>query len=335
MTNKTITVIIPTYNMEGYLEKCLSSLVIPQKPGRVEAIVVNDGSKDSSLAIARGFEERHPDVFRVIDKPNGNYGSCVNAGLRAATGKYIKVCDADDYYDNAVFGEFVDLLDSIEADLVLNDRVNLYADRNEFERLMYPSGKVFDFFGESSFKMFRDVPMHTVTYRLAILRDIGYRQSEGIFYTDNEWVFMPMAYVRTAYYFPKPLYWYLLTREGQSVDPAVQDARIGDEIRMAVKLISDYDKTEPCPDKARKLLYMRLYDRCSWQYKNILLRRPVMESDLLRPLDDALRVGLPEMYGRLGRETKYGVRYISIWRRNEHSGVLRILRKIYRKMKNA
>lgn len=62
---------------------------------------------------------------------------------------------------------------------------------------------------------------------------------------------------------------------------------------------------------------------------------PVMESDLFRPPDNALRVGLPELYVRFGRGTKYGVRYISIWRRNEHSGVLRILRKIYRKMKNA
>lgn len=335
MTNKTISVIIPTYNMEGYLEKCLSSLVVPDRPGRVEAIVVNDGSKDSSLAIARAFEERHPDVFRVIDKPNGNYGSCINAALAVATGKYVKVLDADDCYDNGIFAEYVSLLDGTDADLVLNDRVNIFAGHEEHEAQAYPAGRVFDFFAESTYKAFRDVPMHCVAYRLSLVKDAGYRQTEGIFYTDNEWVFMPMAYVRTAFYFAKPLYRYLLAREGQSVDPAVQDARIGDEIRMTCSLIVAYGLIQQCPDKAKTLLYMRLRDRCSWYYKNIILKRPVLESNVLRPLDDALRDGLPELYRQVGRDTKYGIRYVSAWRRNESSCVIKMLRKVYRGFKKA
>lgn len=333
--NKTISIVVPTYNMEGYLEKCLSSLITAQRPERVEVIVVNDGSKDSSPAIARGFAERHPDVFVVIDKPNGNYGSCINAALGVATGKYIKVCDADDYYDTAAFGEYVDLLESLHTDLVLNERVNMYSDRNEFEKLGYPAGKVFDFVSENSFRVFRDVPMHDVAYRLDMIKGMGYRQSEGIFYSDQEWAFMPMAYVRTAYYFAKPLYMYLRSREGQSVDPAVQDAHTGDEIKVTVKMIADYIRTAGCPEALRRLLYMRLRVRTSYFYKKILLRMTVMESSLLRPLDDALRDSLPEMYRRVGRDTKYGIGYVGLWRRNENSRTLRMLRTIYRRIKKA
>ena len=84
--SKVISIIIPTYNMEAYLDKCLTSLIIDGME-RVEVVVVNDGSRDSSLAIAQSYAEKYPESFVVIDKPNGNYGSCINAGLYRATGK--------------------------------------------------------------------------------------------------------------------------------------------------------------------------------------------------------------------------------------------------------
>lgn len=66
--------------MEAYIGKCLDSLLIPEFD-QVEVLVVNDGSKDRSSEIAHSYAERYPDSIRVIDKPNGNYGSCINAAL--------------------------------------------------------------------------------------------------------------------------------------------------------------------------------------------------------------------------------------------------------------
>lgn len=77
---------------------------------RLEVLVVNDGSKDNSSAIAHEYQDKYPDTFRVIDKENGNYGSCVNRGLKEATGKYIKILDADDWFDNEQFSLFVEKL---------------------------------------------------------------------------------------------------------------------------------------------------------------------------------------------------------------------------------
>ncbi len=85
---KLLTLVIPTYNMEKYLTKCLESVTAPCIPPTLEVIVVNDGSKDRSLDIMKAFQQKRPDIIRIIDKENGHYGSCINAGLQLAKGKY-------------------------------------------------------------------------------------------------------------------------------------------------------------------------------------------------------------------------------------------------------
>ena len=77
--DKILTIIIPTYNMSEYLDTCLKSLII--KSNLLEVLIINDGSKDNSLDIAKKYEKEYPHIFRTIDKPNGNYGSCVNLSL--------------------------------------------------------------------------------------------------------------------------------------------------------------------------------------------------------------------------------------------------------------
>ena len=89
--NKILTIIIPTYNMEKYLRRCLDSLIIDEEGMKqLEVLVFNDGSKDSSSQIAHEYQDKYPDTYRVIDKNNGNYGSCINIGLKEAKGKYVK-----------------------------------------------------------------------------------------------------------------------------------------------------------------------------------------------------------------------------------------------------
>ena len=117
--NKILSIIIPTYNMEKYLRKCLDSLIVSNENMELlEVLVVNDGSKDTSLQIAQEYDIKYPQTFRVIDKENGNYGSCVNRGLKEAVGKYVKVLDADDYFDTFEFEKAIDFLKQNDYDLV-------------------------------------------------------------------------------------------------------------------------------------------------------------------------------------------------------------------------
>lgn len=90
-----VSVLVPVYNVEGYLRQCLDS-IIGQTLSDIEIICVNDGSTDGSLEILREYERRDVRI-KIIDKPNGGLPSARNEGLDAASGEYISFVDSDDY----------------------------------------------------------------------------------------------------------------------------------------------------------------------------------------------------------------------------------------------
>ena len=92
---KLISIIVPVYNAERTLHRCVTSLMEQSYPN-IEILLVNDGSKDASLEMCRGYEQQDSRI-RVIDKPNGGVSSARNAGLDVARGEYIMFCDSDDW----------------------------------------------------------------------------------------------------------------------------------------------------------------------------------------------------------------------------------------------
>ena len=210
-----LTIIIPTYNMEKYLRHCLDSLIVPNMD-KVEVLVINDGSKDSSSAIGHEYQDKYPQTFRVIDKENGNYGSCVNRGLKEATGKYIKVLDADDWFNKEAFGKYVNELERHDEDLIITNFSSVRDGSVSLVRYNIPQKETLNMDVIKHYPSFIHIQMHAVTYKTINLRSIGYRQTEGISYTDQEWMFLPMTTVKTFYYYPENIYQYLLGREGQT-----------------------------------------------------------------------------------------------------------------------
>ena len=92
---KLLTVTIPCYNSEDYMEKCIDSLLIGGD--EVEMIIVNDVSKDQTAEIADRYAAEYPSIVKAIHKENGGHGSAVNAGMENATGLFFKVVDSDDW----------------------------------------------------------------------------------------------------------------------------------------------------------------------------------------------------------------------------------------------
>lgn len=234
--------------MEKYLRKCLDSLIVSsENMKRLEVLVINDGSKDSSSLIAHEYESRFPNTFKVIDKENGNYGSCVNRGLKEATGKYVKVLDADDYFDTIVFEEYLAKLEDIDADLIITDFTKVDAEYHEEERVTYSTKYANNsFFGIEQLvqKQKNLVQMHAVTYKTSMLQKMNYRQTEGISYTDQELVLYPMAAVKTIIYSNMNLYQYLVGREGQTMDKKIRSKSFGAEIVIFKRLLEHYNKIE-------------------------------------------------------------------------------------------
>ncbi len=114
-----VSIVIPIYNVEEYLEECLESAV-NQTLKEIEVICVNDGSTDNSLEIAERYAEKDARV-KIIDKPNSGYGHTMNQGFGKAIGEYIAILESDDYIDPKMCEELYELavkqnLDFIKAD---------------------------------------------------------------------------------------------------------------------------------------------------------------------------------------------------------------------------
>lgn len=119
--NKILTVVIPTYNIEKYIETCLNSFVIPEVMEKLEVLVVNDGSKDSSAVLARAYEERYPDTFRVIDKENGGHGSTINRGFWKLPERILRSWTEMTGWEREPFIRLMECLEQSGSDVVLSN----------------------------------------------------------------------------------------------------------------------------------------------------------------------------------------------------------------------
>lgn len=117
---KTLTISVAAYNAEGWLSRCIDSLTNTDVSNELDVVVVNDGSADGTLSIARSYEKRFPDIINVIDKPNGGHGSTINAAIDAARGTYFKVVDSDDWVERDGLESLVAALRNLDADVVVN-----------------------------------------------------------------------------------------------------------------------------------------------------------------------------------------------------------------------
>ena len=336
--DKILTVVIPTYNMERYLRYCLDSLCVGRGSDALEVLVINDGSTDSSSAIAHEYEQKSPGIFRVIDKENGNYGSCVNMGLEAGTGKYVKVLDADDSFDTERFEDFVSFLLGNDADLVLSDFAVVDADRNIRKIIRYDLGLNNPFIIDEVCDMpkFQNMQMHAVTYRRENLLKLKYRQTEGISYTDQQWIFLPMISVRTIVRFEEYVYKYLVGRIGQTVEPVFKLKNMLYAIRCAEDMVSMYEnhKAQVEGKPVQRYLYQRMIPFLKGAYVTALTHYGVETRQALRDYDNELKRRSAEVYRRIGNKevsSFLGFEYIKYWRNHKNANmvIIKLLSRMY------
>lgn len=217
---KILSIIVASYNVEAYLENTLCSCILEDSglQKRYEVIVVNDGSTDGTLAIANKYAQQYPAVFRVVDKPNGGYGSVINVGIEEARGKYFKLLDGDDWYDTQALREAVQQLDECDCDMVLTDYAIVHSEGETGRKVFCGKGiKPYEILRAEGLRALTSVwAMHGICYKTDVLKRMWVPITEHCLYTDNEYAFYGMAYIKTAIYYPICLYQYRVGREGQS-----------------------------------------------------------------------------------------------------------------------
>lgn len=227
---KLLTVTVPCYNSAEYMEKCIDSLLVGGE--RVEIIIIDDGSKDATGAIADSYAQKHPDTVRVIHQENGGHGEGINQGLIHASGKYFKVVDSDDVMSED-FPTFLDKLEECEAqggvDLVVTNYYYVHTDgigdRSISYKSVLPSGRIFSWSDTKRFKLHQLLTIHSSTFRTELMRKSPEPLPKHVFYEDNLMVYRTLPLVERMYYADMDLYRYWIGRPDQSVQESVMKKR--------------------------------------------------------------------------------------------------------------
>lgn len=247
---KLLTVAIPCYNSEEYMDRSIRSAI--QGGDRVEVIIVDDGSTDNTLEIAKKYEKKFPNIVRVIHQENGGHGEAVNTGIKNAKGLYFKVLDSDDQLGRRALQKVLDLLEEmVEKDEGLDMLIsNFVYDKQgaKHKKVMrYKSAMpVNRIFGWDDLKLgfSQFILMHSVIYRTKVLRKSGMRLPKHTFYVDNIYVFQPFPYVEKIYYLDVVLYKYFIGRDDQSVNEEVMIRRLDQQYRVTKLMIDIYTESD-------------------------------------------------------------------------------------------
>ena len=326
MNKKILTIVIPTYNMQDYLRRCLDSLLVDQERlNLIEVLVINDGSKDNSSAIAHDYEGKYPESFRVIDKENGNYGSCVNRGLKEAKGKYFRILDADDRFDTGALAQLVDVLATTDLDLVFSRCIHRNTDESIINENHYPSvvradveidATQYDAIEEGYWPFI----MHMMTYKTSVLRDVNLVLSEGISYSDNEYVFYPLEKVRTLIFVDIPLYQYTMGREGQTMTPALMLKRVKHFEKILDRMVVYLEEKKNSLPRATYINQVGVaFSMMHWMYSLLLSTDVDEESSKMLAKLERYSAAIPELQQRTTEIEKFGFHYVNYWRRTRRT----------------
>lgn len=261
---KYISFAIPCYNSQDYMARAVDSIL----PGGedVEIIIVNDGSKDDTLKIAREYERKYPEIVRVVDKENGGHGDAVNHGLKRACGKYFKVVDSDDWVREESLQNILSVLRDMEdegkeIDMLIANYVYEKEGAAHKKVIHYrnalPQDTVFRWTDMGHFHLDQYILMHSVIYRTDLLKLCQLKLPKHTFYVDNIYVYYPLPHVRKLYYMDEDFYRYYIGREDQSVNEKVMIKRVDQQIFVTKTMIDMYQMKEITNKKLRS--YMENY----------------------------------------------------------------------------
>lgn len=205
-----VSIIVPVYNVEKYLEKCLDSLV-KQTLEDIEIIVVNDGTKDNSQQIIDRFYKRYPKKIKSFIKDNGGLSSARNYGIKRASGEYIAFVDSDDYVDIQMYEYMYRKAEEGEFDIVCCDFNEIRDDKFiscncKIEKDILSKEEVkeamVDFYPSAWNKL----------YNKNLLKEVQIEFKEGIWFEDVEFIYRLLPYISSIGVVHKCLYQYLIRK---------------------------------------------------------------------------------------------------------------------------
>lgn len=225
-----VSVIVPVYNVEKYITRCLTSLV-NQTIDDLEIILVNDGSKDNSEQIIRQFKKDYKNII-YVKKENGGLSSARNFGLIYATGEYVAFLDSDDYVDRTLYQKMYEKAKATNSDYVECDFIWKYPEHEKIDvGFRYKDKK----------EMFEKA--RVVAWNKLIKREIIINKKiefpVGLYYEDIEFFYKLLPYINSFAFVEEPLIYYV-QRDNSIVNK--QDSRTKQIFKVLDNVIDYYKK---------------------------------------------------------------------------------------------
>lgn len=318
---KLLTIVIPAYNAEKYLEKCLQSM-LAQPTNLLEILVIDDGSTDQTRVISDKFASAYPDIVRVIHKTNGGWGSGINLAIQEAKGVFFKIVDADDWLAEGSLPRLLELLQEQpeEVDMVATNYFYFWAGIQKTElQAIAPtlSGKTLslsDLTGKYTGKW--GTPIHAITHRTELLRRINLRVNER-YYADLEYILLPLSALRKIHFSELAVSFYYRGDEGQSTSTTGYCRHYRDLLKVVSSLAKAFEASS-ASSGIKLLMLKNILPQIQFSY--YLLMHPAYlggtpeAKENLRDFDRELKTISPVLYNRSLWLTRRCVPYILLYR---------------------
>ena len=313
---KVLSLIVPSYNSEAFLDKCIPSFCEESVLDALDIIIVNDGSSDATADIARKYCRMYPNSIRLISQENKGHGGALNTGFAAATGKYLKPIDADDWIETGNLPDFIHFLENCDSDVVLTHYNMVDVSSGEITRMKsYPvefgHPITMDAFMAQWRNFYRAATFHGIAYHTEFYHKHNNRLTEHVFYEDNEYATIPFCYANSITPVDSFLYDYRVGDVNQSISIVNQVRRLSHIKTVIDRMVQVYCQL---PEGAGKQYAAMKTQAVGMMYlTTALLAHPDKKigRKLAASQMEEFHQDTPEIYNMLAR--KYQVYQILSW----------------------
>lgn len=307
-----LSIIIPTYNAEKFLDKGLTSFIMEEAElmEKLEVIVVNDGTPDNSVEVAQKYVDKYPQVFSIVSKENGGHGSAINVGVDHITGKYFKVVDADDWVDTKALKRLIQYLDEKETfDALITSYTTYDISTQEYK---YMGVKIDDYDKvytlEELMRHWDDLQLgfsfHGILYNSEFYKKQNYRLVEKAFYEDQEYATIPLAWATKVRILDDSMYVYRIGDVSQSVSTASQLKRLPDFEKVLWKMIAFEPEVDKLSAGGKEQWTKKTSKFIASLYHVLLIKNPDKKSmrEYAANLNAEIEKKSPYIYGTVKRK---------------------------------
>ena len=283
---KSVSVIVPFYNVENYIEKCLQTLV-GQTLDDIEIILVNDGSKDRSKIVVDKFLKQYPEKIVYLEKENGGLSDARNYAIPYAKGEYIAFLDSDDYVEKTMYKDMYELAKKEDSDMVECDFYWEYPDKKKEDVGTVYNGK------KEMLEKVRVVAWNKLIKK-EILDEYKIIFPKGLRYEDVEFTYklIPYLYLDKVSFLKKPCVHYIQREGSISNNQNERNKEIFDVLEHVIDFYKENNLYDEYKDEL-EYVYIR-YAFCSSLLRIVKIKDEFVQRKLLDLTWEKVNTTFPE-----------------------------------------